>query len=132
MNIAAIRTDIQTRLQTIAGLQVYDTTPANPQVPCVIVYPISGLVHDAFDRGTENVRFGLQILVQLADWPSAQNALDSYLTVGSTTSIVDAVELNLYGGEDVTVENWDGYGHMAIGEVTYASVTFYVTVLTSF
>lgn len=132
MNIAAIREDLQTRLQTIDGLETYDTTPAAPQVPCVIVYPISGLVHEAFERGASNIRFGLQILVQLADWPSAQNALDSYLTVGSTTSIVDAVELNLYGGEDVTVENWDGYGQVEIGSVTYASVTFYVVVLTSF
>ena len=131
VNISTIRADIQTRLQTIDDLQVYAVTPASPQVPCVIVYPISGLVHEAFERGASNIRFGLQILVQLADWPSAQNALDSYLTVGTTTSIVDAMEQELFGGEDLTVENWDGYGQVDIGGLSYASVTLYVLAMMS-
>ncbi len=131
MNITAIRADIANRLEAISGLQVYDKVPGNPQVPCVVIHPVSGVVHDAFERGASGLRFGLQVLVQLADWPSAQDALDGYLTIGSPTSIVDAVELNLTGGDDVTVENWDGYGHLSIGDTDYATVTLYAVVLTS-
>ena len=126
MNISTIRGDLQTRLQTISGLQVYDTVPAKPEVPCVVVQPVSGVVHGAFDRGASDIRFALQVLVQLADWEAAQNALDSYLTVGTPDSIVDAVELELFGGEDLTAENWDGYGHISVGDTDYASVTLYV------
>ncbi len=132
MNITTIRADIANRLEAISGLQVYATVPGSPQVPCVIIHPVSGVVHDSFERGASTLRFALQVLVQLADWPSAQIALDSYLIIGSPTSIVDAVELNLTGGDDVTVESWDGYGHISIGEVEFATVTLYAVALTSF
>ncbi len=132
MNIATIRADIANRLESISGLEVYGTVPGSPQVPCVIIRPVSGVVHDAFERGASNIRFALEVLVQLADWVSAQNALDAYLTIGDPSSIVDAVELNLTGGDDVTVENWDGYGKVAYGEVEFATVTLYAVALTSF
>jgi hypothetical protein len=127
MNLATIRSDLKARLATISGLTTYDTVPAKPEVPCAIVQPVSINVHQTFERGSSDVRFSITVLVQCADWPSAQNALDTYASIGATGSIVDALESPTTGTEDVTVETIDGYGTVQLGEgVQYGTVTFNV------
>lgn len=126
MNLAAIRDDLKSRLATIGGITAYDTVPAKPEVPCAIVQPALISVHQTFERGVCDVRFTVLILVQCADWPSAQDALDSYVSIGTATSVVDALEEAAGGTEDVTVETIDGYGTTTIGENMYGTVTFNV------
>lgn len=133
MNLATIRDDLKTRLATISGLQVYDTVPASPVVPCAIVTPSSIIVHAAFERGACEVRFTVQVLVQLAEWATAQDALDGYCAIGASTSVVDAIELQTTGGEDATVETVEDYGTTTSddGLTSYGTVTFNVVVHTS-
>lgn len=128
MNLGTVRDDLKTRLAAISGLSAYDTVPAKPEVPCAIVQPTQIVPHKAFERGACDVEFRVQALVQCADWPSAQDALDGYINVGSSTSIVDALELGVGGSENVTVELIDGYGLTTIGENMYGTVSFHVVV----
>jgi len=127
MNLATIRDDLKARLATISGLTTYDTTPAKPEVPCAIVQPKSGLVHSAFDRGSGDIQVAVIVLVQCAEWSSAQDALDTYLGVGVTGSIVDALELTA-GAAEVTVDTWDEYGSVTAGENMFGTVTLNLTV----
>lgn len=128
MNLATIRDDLKTRLSTISQLIVYDTVPAKPEVPCAIVQPNVITVHATFERGSCDVRFTVLVLVQCADWPSAQDALDGYVSIGSSGSLVDAIEGAAGGTEDVTVETIDGYGTVQIGENQYGAVTLNVLI----
>lgn len=130
MNLSTIRDDLKARLATISGLTTYDTVPAKPEVPCAIVQPKSGLVHAAFERGSGDIQVAIMVLVQCADWPSAQDALDDYLGVGTATSITDALELTA-GAAMVTVDTWNEYGLATVGESMYGTVTLNLTVLTS-
>jgi len=131
MNLATIRDDLKTRLATISGLQVYDTVPAKPEVPCAIVQPDTVTVHSSFDRGSCDVRFTVLVLVQCADWPSAQDALDGYASIGTTGSVVDALETAAGGSEFVTVDTIDGYGTVTAGENMYGAVTFHLSTVMS-
>jgi hypothetical protein len=124
MNLATIRDDLKTRLATITGLNTYDTVPAKPEVPCAVVQPSLITVHKVFERGACDVEVKVLILVQCADWPSAQDALDGYINIGSATSIVDALETATGGTENVTVDTIDGYGTTTIGENMFGTVTF--------
>lgn len=128
MNLSTVRDDLKSRLATISGLQLYDTVPAKPEVPCVIVKPASGTVHLSFDRGSSELRFDLIVLVQAAEWASAQDALDGYLAIGAAGSLVDAVEAFSAGSEEVAADSWDSYDLIQIGESMYGSVTLHVTV----
>ena len=127
MNLSTIRDDLKTRLGTISGLQTYDVVPAKPEVPCAIVEPFSGIPHQSFERGSGDVRFSVTMLVQCADWPSAQDALDGFISTGAG-SVIDALETAAGGSEDVTVEAWDGYGTTALGENLYGTVVFHVLI----
>lgn len=131
MNLGAIRDDLKARLATIADLTTYDTVPAKPEVPCAIVTPTTITVHVTFERGSSDVRFSVLMLVQCADWPSAQDALDGYVSIGTAASVVDALESATTGNEDVTVETIDSYGTVSVGENLYGTVTFNVLIGTS-
>jgi hypothetical protein len=124
VNLSTVRDDLKARLGTISGLTVYDTMPGSPEVPCAIVYPTTIVVHASFERGCSDVRFAVQVLVQMADWASAQDALDSYISIGTATSVIDALEGFTTGAEDVTVETVEDYGTVDFGEVTFGGVTF--------
>ena len=129
MNLSTIRDDLKTRLATIGGLNIYDTVPAKPEVPCAVVEPDTVAVHSSFERGSCDVRFKILMLVQCADWPSAQDALDGYASIGQTGSVVDALETAAGGSEFVTVDTIDGYGTVQIGEGgMFGSVTFHVAI----
>lgn len=131
MNLSTIRADLKMRLATISGLTAYDTVPAKPEVPCAVVQPSLITVHKAFERGACDIEFKVLVLVQCADWPSAQGALDGYINVGSSTSIVDALETAVGGSENVVVDTIDGYGTTTIGENMFGTVTFNAVVRSS-
>lgn len=131
MNLSAIRDDLKTRLTTIGGITVYDTVPAKPEVPCAVIEPQAITVHSSFERGSCDVAFTVLILVQCADWLSAQDALDGYASIGQAGSVVDALELAAGGAEFVTVNLIDGYGTVTVGENMFGSVTFHVSTVVS-
>lgn len=129
MDLGATRDTIKTALATISGLQVYDTVPANPEVPCAIVIPDGATYHEALDSTSNGLRFAIRVLVQLGEWASAQDLLDSYCSTGTSTSIPDAMEAT----DTVTVETFDSYGIATLGTennpVSYGTVVFHASVL---
>lgn len=136
MNPSTIRDGLASRLATISGLQVYDTMPASVNVPCAFVLPDSPavFVHGTMGHGFCDVRFTVTVLVQLADWPSAQDALDAYVATGTseTSSVVEALEATAVavggGAQQVVVMEIGDYGTTEIGTDTYGSVVFNVRV----
>jgi len=128
VNLSTVRDDLKARLATVSGLQTYDTIPAKPEVPCAILKPASCTVHSSFDRGSSELRFDVLVLVQAADWPSAQDALDGYLALGVSGSLIDVLESPTTGSEDVTVESWDSYDPLQISEQIYGSVVLHVLI----
>lgn len=132
MNLSMVRDDLKTALATITGLNAYDTMPAKPEVPCAVVIPSRIDVHKAFGGGVCDIRFVIQILVQLADWPSAQDQLDGYISLVTSGSVSDAVEA---ASRAFMVETIDNYGTVVAGEgeaaTRYGSVHLNVLVMTS-
>lgn len=128
MNLATERAAIKALLGTIAGLQVYETVPARINTPCAIVDVKPFEPHACLDAGSMDAEFTIQVLVQWTDWESAQAALDAYLTTGTATSVIDAIQA---GGAAYVVDKMDSYGTVKLdgGETTYGSATVQVTVL---
>lgn len=125
MDLGAVRDQLRARLAIVAGLTAYDTVPSAPSVPCAVMHPGVINFHPVFGAGT-TVGFNIQILVQLSDFRSAQDALDAYVSTGTNQSIVDALEDDAC---TITVTSADGYGMVAISDTSYAAVTFHVEVL---
>ena len=121
IDISAVRTTLAGRLTPI--LTTYSTVPAKPEVPCAYIGPTVSDPHATLG-GAATVEATIQILVQLADWDTAQKALDAYLPSGSG-SVISALEDT--AGSTV-VKQVGPYGHVTIGEVTYAALTLTVEV----
>ncbi len=112
-------------MSTVVGLQVYDTIPASPEVPCAIVAPENATYHVDLS-GSVDLTFQIRVLVQLADWESAQDLLDGYCSTGVSTSIPDAIE----SLDIATAVTFDGYGVVTLGTeanpMAYGTVVFHV------
>jgi hypothetical protein len=126
MDLAGLRDSIQTALQAISGLTVYDNVPPSPIVPCAIIHILPFGPRACMDRTSVDVRLAVQVLVQLADWVSAQDSLDSYVGTGSATSVTDILEKAVIGGATIVVETIEGPHQLTIGETTFAAVSFNV------
>lgn len=125
MNLTTIRNDIAARLATISSLHAFATVPASIVVPCAVVH-VENLVPHQDLEGDFNLKLKVQLIVGLADWPTAQNQLDGYISSGQ---VVSAVETASTGSEDVTVMLIDNYGSTESADGTrYATVDFHLDV----
>src|SRR6266496_4990333 len=108
-SIPLIRDALQTRINTIAGLQVYDTMPEQVVLPAAIVYPSPGtfLTYSTLD-GAADLEFIVIVLVSSAVDDLAQDQLDNFLADSGALSIKAAVDADQSLG----------------GTVDYASVGF--------
>lgn len=93
MNISGIRDGLKTRLLTIANLRAYDVIPDTFAPPAAIVSPPTNVLYGAtLGKAWNQVTFTVRVLVAKASDRAAQDKLDTYLSTGTATSIVDAVE----------------------------------------
>jgi hypothetical protein len=122
VDVTALRQELQERLENIVGLTAFGTVPAKPIVPCAIVRIGTINYQDTLTLGSAEVNFTIQILVQMSDWPSMQNALDLYLSTGNAESISDAVEAS---DLQTQVDRAEPVSMIDYGTVSYGSVTFY-------
>tara|TARA_R110000822_G_scaffold56847_4_gene143396 strand:+ start:162 stop:560 length:399 start_codon:yes stop_codon:yes gene_type:complete len=92
MIVSAVRDGLKTRLQTIAGLRVYDLIPEIPTPPCAVV----GQLDFTFDidaaRGLDQASVDIYVIVQRFSERAGQDALDAYLAGTGATSIKTAIE----------------------------------------
>lgn len=120
--LKTVRDGLVTRLNTISGLRAYDNWPGLINIPAAIVWPASEDYEEAI--GTGNIlRFEIVIMVQIADYERAQEALDDYLAYSGTKSIRVAIEgdRTLAGAvQSLSVKGWRNYGQKeAVGGVAY-------------
>ena len=134
-DIASIRDALKARLDTVAGLNAYDTNPTDVQVPAAFVYPTPGefLVYDKTFEGAYELQMLVVVLVSSAVDEAAQDALDDYLVPGSST-IKAALEADqrLGGLVDwVVVTGAQNYGLHEVAGVPYFGAEMIVSLAVS-
>lgn len=135
-SITDLRKGIAANLATIRGLRTGNTVPDQPNPPVAIVSPDSTPVtfDIAMNRGLDQFRFTVTVIVGRADERSAQNALDAYCAGSGASSIKQAIELDrTLGGvaNDCRVTEISSYGSISINETQYLAAEFLVTVYAS-
>lgn len=130
VDVGAIRTGLQTALQTIQGLRASDVWPDTINTPVACIKPVTGDYHQtrALGPGLVKLAFEITLLAAPAQQGLAkgQKALDPYLGTGSG-SIQNAVEADqsLSGtATSVVCHGWKDYGSMVVAEVEYIGAKF--------
>ena len=76
MNVQQIRSAIAGLFSEIPGLNVYSFVPDAPALPAVVIYPFEADFAMAFQRGTDQWKFRVQVLVSSTADRSGQELLD--------------------------------------------------------
>ena len=111
MTLATVRGALATRLDTIAGLRVYDTPPDSMQeLPAAIVAFEQNTATNDIAIGAEDVRFTFEVLLLLGsgDEVQAQQDLEPYVDPTGASSVKAAVEGTLGGNAD-----WASVAHQS-------------------
>lgn len=93
MTIEATRAGIQTRLDTIDGLNVYAYVPDNPTTPAVYPYPASIQYDLTMGDGAVWQTWTVEAMVSMASGKAAQLQLDELIEPDGPRSIKAALEL---------------------------------------
>lgn len=135
--LAQIRAGLQTRLQTITGLQTYAYLPTVPQAPCAFVGSPRELTYHAAMGGVAEYVFSVWVLTNESK-PSnaAQAELDEYVQPSGSKSIKAALEgtgPQTLGGivDDVVCDGLLGYAIYGGDQAAYFGAQFSVRVISS-
>lgn len=90
--IPQIRDAIKTRLDTVSGLNVYDTVPGQVHTPAAIIRRRSGPRPSTLGATNHDYTFVVTVLTSLADDRAAQDKLDAFLSGGGADSIMAAID----------------------------------------
>ena len=129
-----LRAGLATRLATITGLRASATMPDSPMPPQAVVFPDSITYDTAFGRGSDEYTFSVLVIVGRVADRAAQLNLDGYCSSSGGTSIKAAIEKDrTLGGKamDCRVTQMQNQSSLAIGDITYLTATFLVTVIAS-
>ena len=103
MSIIAARDGLATRLNTIAGLRVYELPPeAAPELPAAIILQGEPFASYGHSIGAPDVKlfFEALLLVRSGDWGQAWSELEPFLESTGTSSVKAAVDGTLGGSAD--------------------------------
>lgn len=130
--LALIRSGLQTRLATVAGLSAHANWPDTINTPCALVKPASQQFHQT-SGGLSNSRISFEVTLLAAPVEAgledAQSLLDSYLDESSIRATLEA-EPTLGGAiSDLIVSGWRGYGSRSVNGIEYLGATFDVEVI---
>lgn len=96
LDLAAQRTGIETRLETVSGLMVYRTIPGDIIAPAAVVTPADDFLdyHLAHQKGLASATWRVIVATSKVMDALGQDLLDAYLSAGSghTKSLIDAIE----------------------------------------
>jgi hypothetical protein len=138
-SLEAIRDGLKITLKAnIANLHVYDTVPDVTNLPAIVVMPDPENTVDftkAFQRGHDEWRINLFVLVPRVDARAAQEQLDKFLAGSGPKSVRQVIyqhpEIGLSDGTDVTVTGAKGYGgNFDSANTSMVGVVMRLTVLT--
>ena len=127
-----LRTGLANRLATITGLRSTATIPDNPAPPVAVVMPGRVNYDTAFGRGSDEYEFTIMLIVGRVADRASQTTLDTYCASSGSTSVKAAIEGDRsLGGNalDCRVTAMTSQGSLAIGDVTYHTAEFAVTVI---
>ena len=127
-----LRTGLANRLATITGLRSSAYIPDNPQPPVAVVMPGRIQYDTAFGRGSDEYQFTIMLIVGRVADRASQTNLDAYCASSGSTSVKAATEGDRsLGGKalDCRVTEMTNQGSLAIGDVTYHTAEFSVTVI---
>jgi hypothetical protein len=127
-----LRTGLAARLATISGLRSSAYIPDNPQPPVAVVMPGRIQYDTAFGRGSDEYQFTIMLIVGRVADRASQTNLDAYCASSGSASVKAAVEGDRsLGGKalDCRVTAMTSQGSLAIGDVTYHTADFAVTVI---
>jgi hypothetical protein len=132
-SLADVRAGLKTRLATIAGLNAHATAPGSIVTPCAFVVPRTPAIEfdETMGRGSDQLNFGIVLLVSRSTDQLAQEHLDPYLAGSGSSSIKAAVEGDgtLGGVADWTrVSSVASYGDIEIATISYLGARFNVEV----
>ena len=131
-SLTDLRTGLATRLATITGLRSSATIPDNPQPPVAVVMPARITYDTAFGRGSDEYVFTITLIVGRVNDRTSQTNLDAYCTSSGSTSVKAAIEADRsLGGKalDCRVTEMTSQGSLAIGDVTFHTAEFNVSVI---
>jgi hypothetical protein len=127
-----LRTGLANRLATITGLRSSAYIPDNPQPPVAVVMPGRITYDQAFGRGSDEYQFTIMLIVGRVADRASQTTLDGYCESSGTRSVKAAIEGDRsLGGKalDCRVTEMANQGSLAIGDVTYHTAEFNVSVI---
>jgi len=127
-----LRTGLANRLATISGLRSSAYIPDNPQPPVAVVMPGRITYDQAFGRGSDEYQFTIMLIVGRVADRASQTTLDGYCESSGSRSVKAAIEGDrTLGGEalDCRVTEMTNQGSLAIGDVTYHTAEFNVSVI---
>ena len=130
MTITAMREALATNLSTISGIRTYADIPDNPAMPAAVVQLQSVTYNSAFANGLTEYSFVITAIFGRIATAPAQRNLDALISTGDR-SLKAAVESDrTLDGEafDVRVSEMTNLTSVTIGDITYLSADFAVTV----
>jgi hypothetical protein len=130
VTITSMRTALATNLGTISGIRTYADIPDNPAMPCAVVQLQSVNYDLAFNKGLTEYNFVITAIFGRIATSTAQRNLDALISTGER-SLKAAVESDrTLDGEafDVRVSEMTNLTSVTIGDITYLSADFAVTV----
>jgi hypothetical protein len=130
--VTDLRTGLANRLATITGLRSSAYIPDNPQPPVAVVMPGRIQYDTAFGRGSDEYQFTIMLIVGRVADRASQTTLDGYCESSGSRSVKAAIEGDRsLGGKalDCRVTEMTNQGSLAIGDVTYHTAEFSVTVI---
>lgn len=131
MSISDIRAGLATNLATISGLRASAEIPDNPSPPVAVVVLQSVNFDGAFQQGLTTYNFVVTVIVGRPAEREAQRRLDAYASSTGASSVKLAIQSDkTLGGHayDVRVTDMSNIGAVLLGEATYLSADFAVTV----
>jgi hypothetical protein len=125
-----MRTALATNMGTISGLRTYADIPDDPMMPAAVVQLGSVSYNQAFNKGLTEYSFVVTVIFGRLATKQAQRNLDALISTG-TGSLKTAIESDrTLGGNafDTRVEEMTNITSVTIGDITYLSADFAVTV----
>jgi len=131
MSLADIREGMGANLSTISGIRVYEEIPDSPALPCAVIQLQDVSYDSTFQRGMTEYTFIVHSIVVRTTERRAQQKLDLFIDNGAR-SVKTALESDsTLGGAafDLRVTELRDIGPTTIGDITYMSAKFAVTVI---
>ena len=126
-----MRSGLATNLGTISGIRTYSDIPDNPAMPAAVVQLQSVSYDQAFARGLTEYNFIVTVIFGRVATSQAQRSMDDLIDDGGGRSVKTAIESDkTLGGNayDVRVAEMSNITSVTIGDITYLSADFAVTV----